>query len=285
MGVGRSSTVVCIASLVAACSAANPEFDPPRRTDTDSLPPDDDGGTTTGAPAETGEDTTPVDDTGSVGPLCNDMPEEEVAFRMFQANGNPVQRCGTLTERDCFLTRNEVEARWELSDCCIGDLCDSAPTYVLEFAPTGPDVSLGEMSVSIRFAFSPDDQGCKLEWLEIDERSSPPDGVHPLVYMAATNLGANEFVSVPAAPGEPLPDEVCECTEADADCCPEGLGRHQLEVSPQTGPVTLDPTDPTQVLPIESTELATEVSLVRAWQPPVCDAPPQYQWIARRYWL
>lgn len=286
MVVGRLGRIGCMASLLGACSVPNPAFDPPRKTDTDPLPPpDDDGGAeTTGVMPAGTADTTPLDDTGST-PLCNGMPEDEVGFRIFR-DGNPVQRCGTVTERHCTLIRNESQSRWELTgpECCLdGDLCASEARYVLEFAPAGPDVNLGSLEVGIRFQFSPADMGCDLEWLQIDEPAAPV-GTPELVYMAAGNLEANAFVSVPAEPGEALPGEICECAEPDASCCPDGLGGHWLHLAHDSGTVDLAPDDPTRTFPVGGTDFGIELNLVRAWQPPVCDATAQYQWMVRRKW-
>lgn len=283
MVVGRLGRIGCIASLLGACSVPNPAFDPPRKTDTDPLPPaDDDGETTWAMPADAGG-TTSVDDTGSPGLLCNGEPEESVGLRIFR-EANPVPRCGMVTEARCILTRNVEESRWEVNgpECCLdGKVCASESTYVVEFAPTGPDVQLDPMEVGIRFQFSPADTGCELDWVQIDEMGAAP-GAAALVYMAAGSLEANAFVSIPAEPGEALPDEVCECAEADASCCPDGLGRHFLHLSHDTGTVDLAPHDPTLTLPVDGTDFGTELNLVRAWQPPVCDAPAQYQWMVRR---
>jgi hypothetical protein len=276
------------ASLALACSVPNPAFDPPREKDTEPVTPGDDGDGTTIVPSTEDGDETAVseEETGAAPGLCNNEPGEQVGLRIFDGAGNPVQRCGLVTERQCVLVRNEAEARWELADCCLtDDFCAVDTTYVVEFGPTGPAVVADPQLVALRFAFRPDDMGCSLEWVQIDEVEASLPEIPPLVYMAATSLAANQFVSVSAEPGDVLPDEVCECADVDADCCPEDLGRHSVHLTAGPSTITLDPTSPSHVEPTAQPEVAIELILVRAWQPPACEAEPEYEWIARRLWL
>lgn len=287
MGVGRWWALGGLAMLTLACSVPNPAFDPPRNSDTEPLPTDDSGdGTTVVMPSDDGDESTSSDETGTNPELCLNEPQEHVGLRVF-LEGNEVSRCGAITSRQCVLIRNDTMAQWELTECCLADDgCPGTPRYLLEFSPTGPALGMEEheLEVNIDLSYAPIDQGCKLEWVEINETNPPTPEVPPLIFMAASSPTANDVVSVQASPGGPLPGEVCECAEVDAACCPEDLGRHSLELHHEIATASLDPIAPTQTFPIDNSELALEMNLVRAWQPPKCDAAPEYEWIARRLW-
>jgi hypothetical protein len=74
----------------------------------------------------------------------------------------------------------------------------------------------------------------------------------------------------------------CTCSIDDIECCPPDVGYHELTLSMGPVNVPLSEPDPTFVLPVIEGQVWLEAWVLRAWQPPYCDTPPEDHWFVRR---
>jgi len=272
--------------LVAACASENPEFDPLRRGDPtdgestssglDDAGPADDGGSVADAGPIDSEDTGPP-----ITPAICDEPELDLAVYMSDGRFDIVS-CGHTAQAHCVMFRDPArpDAHWQLVDCDgpLGDDTESVD-YEVKFAPTGPALDFsGERVVEVLWRHGPEDAGCSFEWIQIRELEA---GEPPLdiVYTASAVLTEDSALLIQ---GDPSPlVAACSCASNELDCCPPDAGLHGVQLTAPGQPVlTLQSGDAPAIIDSEGVQF--EVILVRAWQPPVCEAPPEYEWIARR---
>lgn len=273
---------------LAACSSPNPAFDPVRMLDTDTIGTTDGASTAMSVPLDDDDDgagSDAAEDTGSGSSvICPDqpLPAQKVEFSVL-LDGTRVHRCGQASSTSgCTLRRNTKLGLWEVSGCGLHDAWVDGDVYTLDFQPAGPDVNLMERSVEIAFEFGEMDGGCKLRWVEIVAADGDPTFPR-LLYQAATTIEANPMVEVTADVGQHL-DLLCVCGSFDAACCAAGVGLHELILSHSVifAAVVLSQIDPTYYVAIPNTEIGYEAIVVRAWEPPACDAPPENEWVVRQ---
>jgi hypothetical protein len=275
--------------VLAGCASANPAFDPLRQSETtgdesssgggddvaDDVADEDDRGEETGS--ESG------DETGTVSPPICDSPELELEVRVLGDDADAFS-CGHTSAAHCTMFRDpaQPEGRWQLAQCNspLGDDTE-ATAYDVLFGPTGPSLDFSaERAVEFAWRHTPKDAGCELEWVQVRELEVKGGAPFDVIYAAAARLSDDSNLLIQA---EPTDDVVaaCTCASDEFDCCPPDAGLQGLRLSADGVPgITLESGDAPAI--VDAGGLQFEAILVRAWQPPVCEAEPEYQWIARR---